>query len=651
MNTDFLKNYRRLIFMLSMVVPTQQGNSQCAASFVSSYGSLGTSTFVSTSVNTSTSSIYVWSFGDATTFTATGSSGTLVAHTYTSNGIYNVGLNVNNVATGCISTATQGLVVFNAPFGASPCSVTVNVNSSSFTTACNGLATASSSNMCSPVSYSWSNGALGTSASGLCANVVYTVFATSSSSSNSCCATASRTFIAIVVPCNLFAAFTPTASAFGTNSVVFASNSTGTNAGTSYIWDFGDGTGPQNFGTNGASVVRTYTNLSATYITKLKVVNSASCRDSISQPITPSLIICNLMANFTATPTTTSGVFLFSSTSTGTLAGSTYTFNFNDGSQPVSGLSALSHTFNASGNYFVTLTVRNSSNCVSVATKTVSVNFPPVPCTINADFTHTVSTGGLVNFNSNSTGNVSVLNWDFGDGVYSSGNSVSHNYITNGAYNAKLRIRDTLLLNCKDSAIYSINITGLQCLANANFNLSPSASPQYWIAVPAYPWNVTAATWDWGDGNFSNQLYTSHAYNVLGNYNICLTTSVSCGASASVCVSSLLFNTQNAKGLMYINVKQPALTNSIAENKTHNFDFMVFPNPNKGRFFINAQINGSEDFEMTIQNLLGETVFRSAIEIPDAGLGEEFSTDLTKGIYFVWMSSGKTRSVIKMIVE
>jgi PKD repeat protein len=651
MNTDFLKNYRRLIFILSMVVPTQQGNSQCAASFVSSYGSLGTSTFVSTSVNTSTNSIYVWSFGDASTFTATGSSGTLVAHTYTSNGIYNVGLNVNNVATGCISTATQGLAVFNAPFGVPPCSVTVNVNSSSFTTACNGLATASSSNVCSPVSYSWSNGAVGNSVSGLCANVIYTIFATSSAGSNSCCATASQTFIAIVVPCNLFAAFTPTSLSSGNNSVVLQSNSTGTIAGTNYIWDFGDGTGPQNYGTNGASVVRTYTNLSATYVTKLKLTNSISCKDSVSQPITPALIICNLVANFNATPTTTSGVFLFSSTSTGTIAGSTYTFNFNDGSQPVYSLSALSHTFSASGIFSVTLIVRNSANCVSVVTKTVLVNLSGIPCAINADFTHTVSTGGLVNFNSNSAGNVSIYNWDFGDGVYSSGNAVSHNYMTNGAFNAKLRIQDTLLPNCKDSAVYSINITGMQCLANANFNLSPSAAPQYWIAVPVYPWNVTAATWDWGDGNFSNQLYTTHTYNFVGNYNICLTTSVSCGASASVCVSSILYNTQNVPGLLYINVKQPALTNSVAENETNYFDFMVFPNPNAGRFTINAQIDRSEHFEMTIQNLIGETVYQSAIEIPGAGLGKEISTDLMKGIYFVWMSSGKTRSVIKMIVE
>ena len=101
------------------------------------------------------------------------------------------------------------------------------------------------------------------------------------------------------------------------------------------------------------------------------------------------------VAAFTGPPTTEQGVAASfdgstSSDSDGTIA--SYDWNWGDGTPDDSGVAA-SHTFASAGSYTVTLTVTDSSDATSIATRGITVTVPP-PKTITVIRTKVQSVRG-----------------------------------------------------------------------------------------------------------------------------------------------------------------------------------------------------------------------------------------------------------------
>lgn len=297
--------------------------------------------------------------------------------------------------------------------------------------------------------------------------------------------------------CNLNANFSY--SVGPNNSVNFFSTSTGTSAGTTYQWYFYPGsasgsTATHTFPTNGNHQVTLY-------------VQNGTCTDSITYNIS----VCNLNANFTYT-VGANGVVNFSSTSTGTTAGTTYQWYFFPGTASTPN---PSHTY-TNGNHSVVLYLYDG-NCFDSAYVNVFVNTNT--CNINANFTYSVGANNVVNFASTSTGTTAgtTYQWYFYPGS-ATGSSTTHTFATNGNHQVTLYVQNG---TCSDSITYNISV----CNMNANFNYTvgpngvvnfaststgTSASSFYqWYFLPGTSTGVTTTHTFANNGTYPVHLYVS----------------------------------------------------------------------------------------------------------------------------------------------
>jgi len=333
-------------------------------------------------------------------------------------------------------------------------------------------------------------------------------------------------------PCNLpiNAAFTGTAGLAGTYTV--NSTSTGTTGGASYIWYWGDGstaTGPN------ASHIYGSNNW---YQISLKI-NDGVCNDSTFQWINISTVGCSLSASFSST-NGLNGLVNFSSTTTGTVPGTNYSWNYGDGNSG-SGI-APSHVYLNNGSYTVSLLASNPNGtmapiCTSSSWTTVSV--VNATCNILASFTNTNGPAGTRTVASTSTGtNLSTTyQWYWGDGGTASGQNASHTYTANGSYNVSLVINNGG--NCIDSTNQWLTISNITCSITANFSYTSNISGLVNFAststgtIPA-----TTYTWNYGDGSTGSGAVTSHTYSNPGIYNVSLMAYNPNGTLNPVCFGS-----------------------------------------------------------------------------------------------------------------
>jgi PKD repeat protein len=719
-----LTHFRLFIILLSMLGVIECGKAQpCpAANFSATIGAAGNVTFTSLSTNTIATTSYTWTFGNSMTFTGSLSAVSVVTN-YSINGTYTVILSVTNGT--CSNSILQTITINNAPNP--PCSLQIAYTAPTGT-ACNGSATVTGvTNACGAVTYTWMPGfSTGAVVGGLCPGNVYTVTA-SSVNGFSCCSTISGT---VSIPACSLAVSAMTTSAGG-STVNFISTSTGTVAGSTFFWNFGDGS-PIAVGNPTTHV---YSN-NTIYNAQLKVFNpTPGCADSIYFQVN---IPCNLVAGFNYIPGS-QGLVQFTNTSAGTGTSTIYIWDPGDSTpaSTVTSMNPYTHTYSANGNYTVILTASNPNfPCVDSAWQVITVSSVPAPCNLVASFTSSVSPGGIVYFTNTSTGtntnttygwsfpgstnsvstaqnpvvtytgtgfysvllqasnNTSppctssktgsinipcVLNasfshtlgalgqatfeststgttastsyvWNFGDGVSNSGNPFVHNYVSAGAYNVSLQ---AFFGSCQDNIVQSVNVTGLPCVANANFTLVPTGTPQYWNGIPTAPWNVSAAAWDWGDGSVSDTLYTSHTYSAPGNYNICLSVTVSCASTASSCSSYSVYRSQQvSQNMVFVNIVPPGLSTSIENVVAGQTAFEVYPNPNNGNFTMKLSGLRSGPAMIQVYNLVGELVYEKENESTGSELSDEiYLRDVSTGLYLIRISSGGQVFTKKIIVN
>jgi PKD repeat protein len=417
-----------LIFTFCFLLHAKKGNAQtCTASFNYTGLSLGLVSYTSTSLGTNSTTTYFWNFGNGTTFSTTGISAT---NNFTANGIYSVSLFISTSLPSCTAIVTQTVAVFSASCGANFISASSTAGVVNFTS--------TSLNTSSTTTYFWNFGD-GTSyssagnpgifpAATYTANGIYSVTLSISSLTPSCSSSITKTIsVTTVTPCNIIPAFSFTNNAAG--SVNFQSTSTGTNASTSYTWMYGDSS-PNSSGVALSQISHTY-GVNGTYSVGLFLANTStpSCAadTTIIVTVTNSSVGCSLTANFSYT-TLGNGNYQFQNTSNGTVSATSYLWDFGDGTT-LSGLNAFPiHQYSVSGNYIMTLTANNnfSPTCLATTTQSILVSFSP--CSLTANFSHTVGSSGVVNFNNSSVGIYSntVYTWDFGDGVYSNTKSPTH---------------------------------------------------------------------------------------------------------------------------------------------------------------------------------------------------------------------------------
>ncbi len=305
-----------------------------------------------------------------------------------------------------------------------------------------------------------------------------------------------------------------------------------------WTWDFGDG----NIG-YGSSIMHNYSG-NDTYVVTL----TASDDDGDSSSLQKEVLVSNEppVANFSYSPIspTTSDTIHFNDTSEdadGILVN--WTWDFDDGNtsyeqNPI-------HSYADGGMYIVTLTIRDEDNGTANVTECINVsNVPPV-----TDFSFTPSSPrdvDIVHFNDNSydtDGSVVSWYWEFGDGHNSTLQNPTHTYPDDGTYTINLTVID----DDGASSASKDNITVRNVPPTADFYYVPP-SPDDLDNVSFYDLssdadgNVVSYSWEFGDGNTSNEQNPSHTYANNGIYTVKLTVKDDDGASDPVLHSILISN-------------------------------------------------------------------------------------------------------------
>lgn len=211
-----------------------------------------------------------------------------------------------------------------------------------------------------------------------------------------------------------------------------------------------------------------------------------------------------------------------------------FTWRFGDGCESTK--ENPIHSFPDSGNYFITLEVKDDDNRSASETKKIEIlNRKPV-CNFSFSL-KAPTTGDTVNFDDRSfdkDGSIVDLKWDFGDGNKSKDKNPSHIYIDDDIYVISLTVTDD---DGKNSTIKK-KIKVQNQAPTAEFTYSPS--DPYTEDVLTFKdisndrnGEIASYSWDFGDGHTSRNPDPTHKYSEDGIYRVVLTVIDDDGSSDS----------------------------------------------------------------------------------------------------------------------
>jgi len=358
---------------------------------------------------------------------------------------------------------------------------------------------------------------------------IYTVTLTVTNASGSNTKTQSNYITVKQVPVVAFSG-SPLTGCIGT-AISFSPNITWNSAGTgTYGWDFGDG------GSSAASnPTHTYTN-SGTYTVKLTAINTVGCPATDTIPNYISIYPAPVL-NFTASDTAIcalNGSTIFTANNSGT-GPFTNTWDFGDGSSPLTATGSVSHSYGSVGSYTVKLTVTDGHGCTDSVKK---INYIKL-YTVSAGFTaaSTACQGASVAMaNTSPTAGVSV-SWDFGDGITATGNTTAHTYTTAGIFTITEFVS---LGGCTTTATSQITINPKP---NATFNFSPQNPCPAPIGVQFNLTGSTGTTYNWffGDGTSGSGTSPLHTYGYNDTFVVIVNAYNSYGCSSSYSKNVLIW--------------------------------------------------------------------------------------------------------------
>jgi len=365
------------------------------------------------------------------------------------------------------------------------------------------------------------------------------------------------------------------------------------NGGTTYEWDFGDGT--TSTAANPQHTLVNNTPTDQTFVVKLIAHSGYGCTDTLAVGVE---VHPEPEANFFVTPIeqtypNTSVTFTNLSQSGN---GAVHTWTFGDGGS-TNNFAPGVHHYDTWGTFDVTLDVDNGY-CDDAVTQTVTIH-PPAP---EVAFSGEAEGCAPVDvaFTNESQYAASVM-WDFGDGATSTEFDPVHQYTQPGVYDVTLRI--TGYQGLVQEVVHTAVVTVLPS-PTANFEFAP-----YEVVAPAEEVTFVNLSsddaleyqWNFGDGNTSNEQHPRHSYEFDGLFTVSL-------------------SVRNEFGCTDTHTHLDAITAKPG-------GFMIFPTaftpdltgPNGGGYNLSDLDNnvfhphhaGITEYELSIFNIWGELIFNS----------------------------------------
>jgi PKD repeat protein len=473
---------------------------------IASFSLIGaTSCTANTSITTNNTTtglnnIYSWDLGDGNSSLVTNPS-----HTYTIAGTYNIKLVATNLLTGCKDSVTKPVTFSTNPiatFIVNNSNQCVNNNSFVFTNTSAGGAT-----------YSWNFGDATTSTltSPVKAFTVAGVYSVKLivTTANGCKDSVTQVVTVFAKPAPSFNVVGSTNCS--SNLTITLNNTTPAALGTTYLWNFGDGTN-----SSAANPSKTYSSF-GTYTIKLVVVNGNGCVDSITRDIT---ISSKPIAAFTVSDTIqcSSGIAIAFTDASTNIATPAYYYDFGDGTFSLVQNPTKSYT--TAGTYIVKMVVTNANGCKDSTTKTIRIVAKPVASFTIPNYNGCGNVATSFTF-SNSSANATSYVWDFGDGTTSSLTSPTKIYTTTGTFIVKLVVSNAN--GCKDSSTQTISFIA-KPIAGFTVNSTGTCSNNTFTFTDT---SIITGTsnyyyYDFGDGTFSLLQNPTKVFASAGIYKVVL---------------------------------------------------------------------------------------------------------------------------------
>jgi gliding motility-associated-like protein len=329
----------------------------------------------------------------------------------------------------------------------------------------------------------------------------------------------------------------------------------------------------------------------------LVTTNFATCAstNTTHNILVPRVDVMN--ASFTATPTTqtlpNSTVTITNTTNPGPW---TYLWDFGDGTTSSSSV-VTTHTYATFGTYVIKLTVTNNT-CKEEQVKTVQIN--PIPPVVDFDYFPPSGCAPLtVNFtNKSQYADPNSYHWQFGAGEGTSRAVNPHyTYFTPGVYSVTLSASNVLGDTIKITKQLIIEVFARP---QALFSLKPRI-----ITIPGgklYTNNQSVGantfTWDFGDGETSNEVEPQHTYTAEGIYDVTLIAASTNGCADTTTLVAAVRVEKGAQ-LLIPNAFSPSL--SGPDGTGENDIFLPI-------------MRGVSEFHMTVFNRWGELLFETHSE-------------------------------------
>jgi PKD repeat protein len=268
--------------------------------------------------------------------------------------------------------------------------------------------------------------------------------------------------------------------------------------------------------------------------------NNSSSRGASIRLVPPGVVIPpdGLVPAFTTTPSSPQDnqpVLFDASTSQGTIVD--YRWDFGDG-RSGSGRT-VTHVYDASGPYAVTLTIVDPFGRAASKTQTITVGAGTNPTALFVVSPTPATPGQTVFFNAagSRTGSGRTIvsyRWDFGDGTSGAGQQTSHVYAMAGTYAVTLVITDNAGARGTVTNPVTVEAPGSGGSSGssptADFTFAPP-TPSVGAAVnfnagtskAATGRTITAYSWNFGDNTSGSGVTVSHPYTAAGIYNVILT--------------------------------------------------------------------------------------------------------------------------------
>ena len=233
-------------------------------------------------------------------------------------------------------------------------------------------------------------------------------------------------------------------------------------------------------------------------------------------------------------------------------------WNFGDGTASVNtqGLTQPTHTYTASGLYYICLQVisvvpgTTTITCGDSICHSVQVQAPST-CTLVANFTTTATSSPMsFIFQNTSTGYAAgdSIRWSFGDGSVSYDANPTHTYANYGTYNVCLRVKKNPTpagaTPCVSEICHTITIANPNpCTLVPALTVAPSPN-----ATNAFVFTNTStpapstATWNFGDSTFGSGNVVTHSYAQPGVYRVCMTVVVNNTCIRDTCITITVNN-------------------------------------------------------------------------------------------------------------